>query len=170
MTKQEQIDKIKKSLAICVGDSCEGCAYHDNLTCIDTLKNDARKCIIKQEKEIEKLKDELKQLKTNSKILARGVRDLNHENYKLTEKIKQVKIDVLSELRTYCVERENYKGIQQQQNEDLLRRNDERKFHPELTLDEIFAIRTGADKANGQSTMANKVVEKIDRMIEELNK
>lgn len=102
MNKQEQIDKIKKSLAICVGDSCEGCAYHDNLTCIDTLKNDARKCIIKQEKEIEKLKDELKQLKTNSKILARGVRDLNHENYKLTEKIKQAKIDVLNELKEKC--------------------------------------------------------------------
>lgn len=89
---------------------------------------------------------------------------------KLKDEIKQAKIDVLSELRTYCVERENYKGIQQQQNEDLLRRNDERKFHPELTLDEISVIKSSADKANGQSTMANKVVEKIDRMIEELKK
>jgi len=95
MTKQEQIDKIKKSLAICVGDSCEGCAYHDNLTCIDTLKNDARKCIIKQENEIEKLKNEFKQLETNAEILARGVRDLNHENYELTEKIKQAQIDTM---------------------------------------------------------------------------
>lgn len=105
MTKKEQIDKIKKSLVVCVGDSCEGCAYHDNLTCIDTLKNDARKCIIKQEKEIEKLKDELKQLKTNSKILARGVRDLNHENYKLTEKIKQTheqRVKEINQLKTEC--------------------------------------------------------------------
>ena len=102
MTKKEQIDKIKKSLAICVGDSCEGCAYHDNLTCIDTLKNDARKCIIKQEKEIEKLKDELKKLKTNSKILARGVRDFNHENYKLTEKIKQSQIEEIAKCDKPC--------------------------------------------------------------------
>lgn len=81
---------------------------------------------------------------------------------------RQNTIDVLNKLRTYCVEREEYKSIQQQQNEDLLRRNDEQRFHPELTLDEIFVIRTYADKANGQSTMANKVVEKIDQMIKEL--
>lgn len=102
MTKQEQIDKIKKSLAVCVGASCDGCAYHNNLTCIDTLKTDARKCIIKQEKEIEKLKSELKQLKTNSEILARGVRDLNDENYKLTEKIKQSQIEEIAKSDKPC--------------------------------------------------------------------
>lgn len=105
MTKEEQIDKIKKSLAVCVGASCDGCAYHDNLTCIDTLKTDARKCIIKQEKEIEKLKAKFKQLKTNSEILARGVRDLNHENYKLTEKIKQAheqRVKEINQLKTEC--------------------------------------------------------------------
>lgn len=166
-------EEIKKALEFCAKDDyyfCGGCSYDDVRNCNDKLKTDARELIIKQEQEIARLKAEFKQLETNAEILARGVRDLNQENYELTEKIKQVKIDVLSELRTYCVERENYKGIQQQQNEDLLRINDERKFHPELTLDEIFAIRSGADKANGQSTMANKVVEKIDRMIEELKK
>ena len=49
--------------------------------------------------EIKRLKAELKQLQTNAEILARGVRDLNHENYELTEKIKQAKIDVLNELK-----------------------------------------------------------------------
>lgn len=166
MTKEE----IKKGLECCKTDWCVRCPYFEYVGCEVGLKQDALTLITEQEKEITQLKAEFKQLETNAEILARGVRDLNHENYELTEKIKQVKIDVLSELRTYCVERENYKGIQQQQNEDLLRRNDERKFRPELTLDEIFAIRTGADKANGQSTMANKVVEKIDRMIEELKK
>lgn len=166
-------DDIKKALEFCDRDDyffCGGCAYDSVRNCHDKLQADALNLIIEQEKEIAQLKAEFKQLETNAEILARGVRDLNHENYELTEKIKQAKIDVLSELRTYCVERENYKGIQQQQNEDLLRINDERKFHPELTLDEIFAIRSGADKANGQSTMANKVVEKINRMIEELKK
>lgn len=166
MTKEE----IKKGLECCKTDWCVRCPYFEYVGCEVGLKQDALTLITEQEKEIEQLKAEFKQLETNAEILARGVRDLNHENYELTEKIKQAKIDVLSELRTYCVERENYKGIQQQQNEDLLRINDERKFHPELTLDEIFVIRTGADKANGQSTMANKVVEKIDRMIEELKK
>lgn len=66
--------------------------------------------IIEQEHEIEQLKAEFKQLETNAEILARGVRDLNHENYELTEKIKQAKIDVLNELKAksyvnnYCRE------------------------------------------------------------------
>ena len=61
MTKQEQIDKIKKSLAVCVGASCEGCEYHDDLACGHTLKTDARELIIEQEQEIERLKDENKE-------------------------------------------------------------------------------------------------------------
>lgn len=102
MTKQEQIDKIKKSLAVCVGASCEGCEYHDDLTCGHTLKTDARELIIEQEQEIEKLKAECKQLETNAEILARGVRDLNHENYKLTEKIKQSQIEEIAKCNKPC--------------------------------------------------------------------
>lgn len=102
MTKQEQIDKIKKSLAVCVGASCEGCAYYDDLTCGHTLKTDARELIIEQEQEIERLKDEFKQLETNSKILARGVRDLNHENYKLTKKTKQAQIEEIAKFDKLC--------------------------------------------------------------------
>ena len=49
--------------------------------------------------EIKRLKAEFKQLETNAEILARGVRDLNHENYELTEKIKQVQIDVLNKVK-----------------------------------------------------------------------
>lgn len=160
---------------------------------IDTLLDDTSNLINEYDKEIKRLKAENEKHNV-SKILGNEVtyefhddvvsgqpvdrKDIEKYTKPLRNRIisinetikKQAKIDVLSELRTYCVERENYKGIQQQQNEDLLRINDERKFHPELTLDEIFAIRSGADKANGQSTMANKVVEKIDRMIEELKK
>lgn len=65
MTKKEQIDKIKKSLAVCVGASCEGCAYVGIHDCRDKVKRDARACIIKQEKEIEKLKNE------NARLLAK---------------------------------------------------------------------------------------------------
>ena len=49
--------------------------------------------------EIERLEAEFKQLQTNAEILARGVRDLNHENYELTKKVKQAKIDVLNKAK-----------------------------------------------------------------------
>ena len=49
--------------------------------------------------ESERLKADYAKLQTNAEILARGVRDLNHENYELTEKIKQVQIDVLNKLK-----------------------------------------------------------------------
>lgn len=89
MTKQEQIDKIKKLLAVCVGASCDGCAYHDNLTCIDTLKTDARKCIIKQEKKIEKLKAENKQLKTECTLLDDELRIARQGTIDVLNKLKE---------------------------------------------------------------------------------
>lgn len=88
--------------------SCEDCSYYKELSnsiestinlIIDTLLDDTSNLINEYEKEIKRLKAEFKQLQTNSEILARGVRDLNHENYELTEKIKQAKIDVLNELK-----------------------------------------------------------------------
>lgn len=98
-------DEIKKALECCVNPSinpCKDCPYNKNgdfSYCNDKILKDTLNLITEQEKEIEKLKAEFKQLETNAEILARGVRDLNHENYELTEKIKQAKIDVLSELR-----------------------------------------------------------------------
>ena len=53
--------------------------------------------------EIEQLKSEFKQLETNAEILAWGVRDLNHENYELTEKVKQAQIDVLNKLKERAI-------------------------------------------------------------------
>lgn len=53
MTKEE----IKKGLEICLTIYCEGCPYDDNFTdCSNRLKTDARKLIIEQEQEIERLK------------------------------------------------------------------------------------------------------------------
>ena len=49
--------------------------------------------------EIERLKAEYENLQTDAEILASGVRDLNHENYELTEKVKQAQIDVLNKLK-----------------------------------------------------------------------
>lgn len=160
MTKQEQIDKIKKSLAVCVDASCEGCEYHDDLTCGHTLKTDARELIIEQEQEIERLKDEFKQLETNAEILARGVRDLNHENYKLTEKIKQTheqRVKEINQLKTECT---------------LL--DDELRIARQETINVLNELKTKAfdkDAFNGWAGSTFVVlVRDIDKMIKELTK
>lgn len=96
-------DEIKKALECCSNpsiNSCKNCSYNNNgkFSCCDgEMYKDALNLITEQEQEIERLKSELKQLKTNAGILARGVRDLNHENYELTEKIKQAKIEAVKE-------------------------------------------------------------------------
>ena len=92
-------EEITKGLEICSHPynnryTCGDCPYYDTKNCIGVLLSDARNRIIEQEQEF-------KQLETNAEILARGVRDLNHENYKLTEKIKQAKTDVLNELEAH---------------------------------------------------------------------
>lgn len=134
MTKNE----IKKALEICndADISCGDCPYHDDLTCSHTLKTDARELIIKQEQEIARLKAEFKQLETNAEILARGVRDLNHENYELTEKIKQAKIDVLNALKDKMFERE-YMGVKYK----------ERIFYESEIDDMIAEVQNAEDKS-----------------------
>ena len=67
--------------------------------CADELIKRGYGDVSEYKAEIERLKAEFKQLETNAEILARGVRDLNHENYELTEKVKQAQIDVLNKLK-----------------------------------------------------------------------
>ena len=71
--------------------------------CADELIKRGYGDVSEYKAEIERLKAEFKQLETNAEILARGVRDLNHENYELTEKIKQAQIDVLNKLKKRAV-------------------------------------------------------------------
>ena len=67
--------------------------------CADELIKRGYGDVSEYKAEIERLKAEFKQLETNAEILARGVRDLNHENYELTKKVKQAKIDVLNKAK-----------------------------------------------------------------------
>lgn len=69
--------------------------------CADKLIKRGYGDVSEYKAEIERLKAEFKQLETNAEILASGVRDLNHENYELTEKIKQAQIDVLNKVKNY---------------------------------------------------------------------
>lgn len=61
-----------------------------------------QKTVIEKAVEIEQLKAEYEKLQTNAEILARGVRDLNHENYELTEKIKQAQIEEIAKFDKLC--------------------------------------------------------------------
>ena len=91
-------DEIMNAYEICASaNNCSSC--NDCPDCANCASAAALNLITEQEKEIERLKAEFKQLETNAEILARGVRDLNHENYELTEKIKQAKIDVLNKAK-----------------------------------------------------------------------
>ena len=107
MTKQEQIKSIKKIIDERVETTLgQVQGRHDNvIKTVDTviiardIVNAGYGDVSEYKAEIERLKAEFKQLETNAEILARGVRDLNHENYELTEKAKQAQIDVLNKLK-----------------------------------------------------------------------
>lgn len=108
MTKQEQIEKIQEIINDCYVVDSYIAAEGSEGGYIDTEK--AAKAIIEAgygdiseyRAEIERLIAEFKQLETNAEILAWGVRDLNHENYELTEKIKQAQIDTINTIVKYC--------------------------------------------------------------------
>ena len=101
MTKED----IKKALTCCSNPGisyCKDCPYanYGEFDCCNgKMYKDVLNLIAEQEKEIERLKAEYEELQTNAEILASGVRDLNHENYELTKKVKQSQIDVLNELK-----------------------------------------------------------------------
>ena len=61
---------IKRAIEFCTEFDlpCEECPYYDVRNCSDTLKLDAHKLIIEQEKEIEQLKSEIEKL-SNKKVV-----------------------------------------------------------------------------------------------------
>ena len=104
MTEQEQTKQMLKTLcdkfqcsAIDRSYMAKSCRQCEDI--VKALHEAGYGNISEYKAEIERLIAEFKQLETNAEILARGVRDLNHENYELTEKIKQAQIDVLNRLK-----------------------------------------------------------------------
>lgn len=98
-------EEIKKGLKMCItSEPCNDCPYGDVGRCSNTLKTDALNLITEQENEIARLKNENKQLHTNADILARGVRDLDHENYELTEHIERLEAQNAEEIKILLVE------------------------------------------------------------------
>lgn len=133
MTKQEQIEEMIKIFTdnreVCHHMRCVECKYHGDKECMYSsyaysLYQAGYGDVSEYKAEIERLKAEFKQLETNAEILAWGVRDLNHENYELTKKVKQAKIDVLNELKTrhdYATKNMGYPWDISQQIDELIK-------------------------------------------------
>ena len=94
-------DNIKKVLALCVDSICDDCPYADTKDCYNQIKLDARELIIKQEKEIEKLKAENIRLTTKLGQVLLSIDTVKEMNAmcSIDEQRKQAKIDVLNELK-----------------------------------------------------------------------
>ena len=96
--------KLTEALAICAGDDCDGCPYYDFHQCYEQVKRGARKLIIKQDRTIERLKDDYAKLQ---ELFAQYQMASDKE---IRAQVKQAKIDVLNELKAksyvndYCRE------------------------------------------------------------------
>lgn len=87
-------DDIKKALEFCANAfPCEGCAYHDDLTCTDKLKTDALNVIIEQEQEIEKWKNDY------AKLQEQFAQYQMASDKEIIAQRKQAKIEVLNKLK-----------------------------------------------------------------------
>lgn len=87
-------DDIKKALEVCANAfPCEGCAYHDDLTCTDKLKTDALNVIIEQEQEIEKWKNDY------VKLQEQFAKYQTASDKEIAAQVKQAKIEVLNKLK-----------------------------------------------------------------------
>lgn len=87
-------DDIKKALEFCANAfPCEGCAYHDDLTCTDKLKTDALNVIIEQEQEIEQWKNDY------VKLQEQFAKYQTASDKEIAAQVKQAKIEVLNKLK-----------------------------------------------------------------------
>ena len=89
--------KLTEALAICASDDCDGCPYYDFHQCYEQVKRGAHKLIIKQDRTIERLKDDYAKLQ---KLFAQYQMASDKE---IKAQIKQAKIDVLNELTVKAV-------------------------------------------------------------------
>lgn len=117
-TEQEQIEEIMETLL--AHQPFIDVPYEKIYDIAIALVKEGYGKVSEYKAEIEDLKAEFKQLETNAEILARGVRDLNHENYELTEKIKQAQIDVLNKVKDIVFDYLGVKNIKEAEALSLL--------------------------------------------------
>lgn len=86
-------DEIKKGLECCCNrdfkTACRNCSYITCPGCNDTLCKDALNLITEQEQEIEKLKAENKQLKTECALLDDELRIARQDTIDVLNKVKE---------------------------------------------------------------------------------
>ena len=97
-------EDIKKALAYCASDridDCRACPYADNgpFACSISMYKDALNLITEQEKEIERLRTTLRQCNTELNSALESLKSQCREIGELKAKVKQTKIDVLTELK-----------------------------------------------------------------------
>jgi hypothetical protein len=92
-------DEIKKGLEFCKAGWCVMCPYCNCIGCEGFLKQDALTLITEQEKEIDRLKAENKQLKTECTLLDDELRIARQET-----------IDVLNKLKTKAFDKDAFNG------------------------------------------------------------
>lgn len=94
-------DEIKKTLKTCNPTyyNCKICPYKSVERCVDTLNNDAVNLITEQEKEIDRLKAENKQLKTECALLDDELRIARQDTIDVLNKLK-----TKSYVNNYCRE------------------------------------------------------------------
>lgn len=88
-------EDIKKALAVCAEDDCEGCRYYEFHNCYDKLKLDARDLIIKREQKI-------KQLKTECTLLDDELRNARQETINVLNKLKSKCHNYYPSIDHYC--------------------------------------------------------------------
>ena len=91
-------DEIKKALEICADISipCNDCPYDAVGNCTDTLCADALELIIEQEKEIERLKAEVKQAKIDvlNKVMAYINNKIENDYGDMSDSVKYLTINI----------------------------------------------------------------------------
>ena len=92
-------DDIKKALELCFKDEgcndCNKCPYFDDNYCARTLQKDALNIITEQEKEIELLKMQMKDVVNHADTFLAEEQKFETENVKLKAKIEDLKDEII---------------------------------------------------------------------------
>lgn len=149
------IDDIKKVLALCVDSICDDCPYADTKDCYNQIKLDARDLVIKQESEIERLHQEVRDTDKMARNIIEQYKNgynkaferlkaqqqeidrLKADNARLTTKLGQVllSIDTVKEMNIMC----NIAAQVKQAKIDVLNELKKKKSIAVWDIDEMIA-------------------------------
>ena len=175
-TEQEQTKQMLKTLcdkfqcsAIDRSYMAKSCRQCEDI--IEALHEAGYGDISEYKAEIERLKAEYENMQTNAEILASGVRDLNHENYELTQKLaKQTRI--ARDANAKCTGVERYLRPFQYKADRLETKCNDLKRLSDWQREEIKRLKAEVNKGcdncetvkQAQIDVLNKVIERAVRL------